>query len=204
MKLSRNGSTPLERTLHYLWRSGKSNRFALGLKPSLNILAGFTLVELMIAIAVIAIIAAVGIFTVNQQLPTYRLRSDARTIASTLMMARMKATSSGLQHAIEFDLDSSPQMYRLQHGNANTGSTIWTDETYYRRLSTGVNIASVKDDIATHTSGTARIIYNPNGSSGTGDIRLVLGTITTDGYQILLTPTTGRIRSEKVQNDEWE
>lgn len=162
-----------------------------------NILTGFTLVELMIVVAVVAILASVGGIALNSQMPKYRLRGDAKTIASSLMVARMKATSTGLQYAIEFDLDAGPpQQYVLQQGNASTGSTSWTNQSqsYTRQLSTGINIAQVQDDTGTHTSGTARIKFNPNGSSETGDIRLGNAT---NGYQIILTKTTGRIRTIK-------
>jgi len=48
--------TPLEREPHHLWRSKKSNKFRLSLNLSKNFLTGFTLVELMIAVAISGII----------------------------------------------------------------------------------------------------------------------------------------------------
>jgi len=162
-----------------------------------NIQKGFTLAELIITCAIIAIVAAVGGLTVNQQLPHYRLRGDSGTIASSLMLARMKATSSGLQHAIEFDLDA--RRYILQRGNASSGSTIWTDQPYNRKLSFGVNIERVVNNGATSYSGTVRIVFNPIGSydsTSAGQIRLRLGEIN-DGYRILLSRTTGRIQTIK-------
>jgi prepilin-type N-terminal cleavage/methylation domain-containing protein len=152
---------------------------------------GFTLVELMVTIAVIAVIATVGGVSFTQQLPHYRRKGDARTIHSSLVMARMKATSTGLQHALEFNLDTTPQEYVLQQGNATTGSTTWSNRPYRRELSPNTSIAQVIDDDMTHTTGIARIILNPTGSSGTGQV--FVGTAD-DGYRVILTPATGRVQ----------
>ncbi len=139
----------------------------------------------MIVVAIVGILAAVGGIALNSQMPKYRLKGDARSVASSLMLARMKATASGDQYAIEFDLTAAPQTYRLRLvGGAY--------ESYTRELSIGVNIQKVN---AT-TSGIAQIIYYPNGSSSVGDVRLRLGNLI-DGYQILLTPTTGRVQTIK-------
>ena len=160
------------------------------MKSSTNRQAGFTLMELMVAVAVIGILATVGGVTLTNQLPHYRLKGDAGTIQRSFMTARTQATSSGLQFAIEFDLDATPQEYILQRGNGNSGSTAWTALAYRKELSTGVTIAEVNDGSA-KTTGKVRIIFNPNGSSGTGDVRLGSAT---QGYRVWLTPTTGRVQ----------
>lgn len=152
--------------------------------------AGFTLVELMVAIAVIAILATVGGISLNKQLPHYRRKGDARTIHSSLVMTRMKATSSGLQHALLFNLDAVPQEYVLQSGNASSGSTGWAKQAYKKELSPNTKITQVIDDDGTHTTGIARIIFNPTGSAGTGQV--FIGTAS-DGYRVILTPTTGKV-----------
>lgn len=174
---------------HRLLRWSKSNRYK----------AGFTLIELMVVLLIISIIAGVGGLALNNQMPKYKLRGDTRTIVSTLMLARMKATQSGVQYAVRFDLDD-PQGYNLQRGNLSSGtpSDGWANESYHRNMSTGVSMASVQDDDGTTSAGggAARIIYNPNGSSGVGQILLGNGSLQ---YTISLTRATGRVVSEKVE-----
>src|SRR4030042_1321533 len=48
---------------------------------------GFTLTELMVAIAVIGILATVGGVSLTRELPHYRLKGDAGTIHRSLMTA---------------------------------------------------------------------------------------------------------------------
>jgi len=168
----------------------------LGWSKSSGYKAGFTLVELMIVCGVIAIVAGVGGLALNSQMPKYKLSGDARTLASNLMLARMKATSNSVQYAIQFDLDA-PQGYNLQRGNASNGTPLdgWTNESYRREMSSGVNIVSVEDDATTHSTGSAaRIVYNTNGSASTGEVVLKSGA---GQYRITLTPTTGRVKTTK-------
>jgi len=152
---------------------------------------GFTLIELMVVIGVIGILATIGAISLNKELPHYRLKGDAGTLQRSIMTARTQATSSGRQFAIQFNLDANPQAYVLQEGNANSGSTSWTTKAYRKELSLSVSIDRVVDDGGAKTSGTARIIFNPNGSSGTGQV--FLGSAT-HGYRVFLTPTTGRVQ----------
>lgn len=171
---------------HSLLRWSKNNRYKVG----------FTLVELMVVLFVISIVAGVGGLALNNQMPKYKLSGDTRTIVSTLMLARMKATQSGVQYAVRFNLNN-PQGYDLQRGNLSANSNSWANESFHRDLSSGVSIASVQDDSGTtfDGGGTARIIYNPNGSSGVGIVLLGNGNLQ---YTISLTRATGRVESKKV------
>ena len=64
---------------------------------------GFTLVELMIVVAILAIIAAIGSTGLLRSLPTMRLKSTARDIFSVMMQAKAEAVRRGENVTILFD-----------------------------------------------------------------------------------------------------
>lgn len=66
--------------------------------------AGFSLVELMIAVAIIAILAAIAVPSYFQGLPRKRLRDAARDLMSQLQLARLNAVSTNRQWAVQFDI----------------------------------------------------------------------------------------------------
>ena len=64
---------------------------------------GFTLVELMIGIAIIAILAATAIPAIKAWIPNYRLKAAGRNLFSTLQKVRLLAVKKNSTHAVLFD-----------------------------------------------------------------------------------------------------
>lgn len=68
--------------------------------------AGFTLMELMTAISLIAILAAIGMPAFTRILPGLRLTDAARQVATELQHVRMKAIAKGIAQQISFSTSS--------------------------------------------------------------------------------------------------
>jgi type IV fimbrial biogenesis protein FimT len=66
--------------------------------------SGFTLMELMVTIAVIAILASLAVPNIIGWLPNYRLRSGAEDIQSTLQLARITAIKRNATATVSFDI----------------------------------------------------------------------------------------------------
>jgi prepilin-type N-terminal cleavage/methylation domain-containing protein len=64
---------------------------------------GFTLMELMVAIAIIAIAASIAIPNIVGWLPTHRLASASRAILSVLQQARLRAVKENTFVTVQFD-----------------------------------------------------------------------------------------------------
>ena len=65
--------------------------------------AGFTMVELMIVIAVIAILTAIAVPNIISWLPNYRLKSAARDVVSNFRKAKITAIKMNRNCAITFN-----------------------------------------------------------------------------------------------------
>lgn len=68
---------------------------------------GFTLIELMVSLAILSILVGMAAFTYVSQLTAIHLRNDAREVDQALQLAKMRALATGKDHGVVFDLDST-------------------------------------------------------------------------------------------------
>ncbi|MCD6224880.1 MAG: GspH/FimT family pseudopilin [Deltaproteobacteria bacterium] len=74
------------------------------MRKNLQKSSGFTLIELMIAIAIIAILTSIAVPATINYLPEYRLKSAARDLYSNLQSTKLSAVKSNTDWAVVFDL----------------------------------------------------------------------------------------------------
>lgn len=68
--------------------------------------AGFTLIEIMAVMAIIAVMMLAVIPALDGMLPSYRLSSDARKVAATAELAQGEAVSQRKPMTLAYDLDN--------------------------------------------------------------------------------------------------
>jgi type IV fimbrial biogenesis protein FimT len=114
--------------------------------------AGFTLVELMVTVAVIAIVSSVTAVNVVRQLPRYRLTNAASQLAWTFRGLRMRAISQ--HHAVTVTFTN------------NHVYTVWTDRND-NGISDSDEVQTVDINVAypgVHFASTANPTFNPTGT----------------------------------------
>ena len=84
---------------------------------------GFTMIEVMIVVAVFSVMAAIAIPGFSTWLPNYRLKSAARDLYSNMQLAKMGAVRNNGNWAIVFSAGSNS--YRVCSDDGGDGD--WTD-----------------------------------------------------------------------------
>lgn len=145
---------------------------------------GVTLIELVVALVIIAITAGLLLPNIGAWLSNYRLSSAARDIVSTMRTAQMKAVSNNISYRVNLDdaeigANAYVLQYQTSHGN-------WAGDEALQSLPTGISISA-------NTFPGKHAEFNPNSTSSSGGVTLTSakGTRT-----ITLTPATGRVRIE--------
>ena len=153
--------------------------------PNLMNERGFTLIELVVVMVIIATGALLLVPNIGAWLPNYRLKSAARDIVSTMRTAQVKAVSNNIQYRVNLnDVEiEAPGCYILQ---CNSGG-VWVNDGAPQTLPTGITMNT--DQLP-----AGRVIFNPNSTSSTGSVTLQnrRGML----RKITITPATGRIRIE--------
>jgi len=131
---------------------------------------GFTLVELLITVAVMMILGAMAILYTPNMLASYRVRGAARLIYSDMQMARLKAIKEGKVMCIIFN--GSPfTSYTVVEAGANgicdSGDVV--DTTGEKNVAIASEYSGVN---MTHNFSANTLNFNPNGTAEGGTATL--------------------------------
>jgi type II secretion system protein H len=122
---------------------------------------GFTLVELLVVLAMIGIMSGLAVPSVKEWFTDYRVRKASRQVVTDLQYAKMRAVSEGVQFKVSFN--NSARSYTLQRGNASAGSSTWVQVDATRQLAAegtpyyaqGVSLTASNSDVTFSPVGTA-------------------------------------------------
>ena len=138
--------------------------------------SGFTLLDLITALALFGILTAIAVPNWASQLPTYRLNGAARQVQSELHGIKSQAIAGNADFRIVFLSSNSYKIERKEGAEYKpTGEQ--------RRLPDGITFAG----------GTADPIrFSPRGTADSRTLKLCNGKH--EGKEIILSGSTGRVR----------
>jgi type IV fimbrial biogenesis protein FimT len=152
---------------------------------------GFSLIELLIVLAILGIGSALAFPNVTRWFEDYRLKTTARQLVSDLQFSRMKAVGEKVQYRICFE--AANRRYRVDQGNSASGSNAWAQVGILRSLADvnspyhadGVNM---NDTFAGHC-----VIFSPTGSASPSGLASFS---TANLVRNVAVTLTGRVRVE--------
>jgi prepilin-type N-terminal cleavage/methylation domain-containing protein len=127
--------------------------------------SGFSLIELMIAMAILAVISTIAVFSWNRYVTNTNLRTAARELEADFFLIKERAVSERVQYRITLNVGANS--YTIEQGTA-TGSPFSVMQTKSpATFSSGISLLDTN-------FGSGQITFQPRGTlaTGTGNVRL--------------------------------
>ena len=169
---------------------------------------GFTLIETLIVVAIIAIVSAIAIPTFTLWFPNYRLKSAAQDLYSNLQLAKMEAVKGNTSMRVVFDVPN--KKYTKADGTEVLLDEAYSESVWYgngNATKDADNTGSFGGDAVTYSGPDDEVIFNARGmtnntgNSGTGFVYLTnkKGTAYAVGSR-----TSGVILLKKWDGTDWK
>ena len=152
---------------------------------------GFTLLELMIVVLVIALVLAVSYPSLSRGSSAIRLRSTGRDVLNTLRYAREKAVTEQIGMKVALDREKQVLMLTNDLGEGSRSYKM-PDDVKIHRVALGGNEI---------LEGPVSIRFLPNGSSDR--IEVLLKSDSGSFLRIISDPITGGARIEKGAGENF-
>jgi prepilin-type N-terminal cleavage/methylation domain-containing protein len=168
---------------------------------------GFTIIEVMIILSIIAIVASIATPNIKHLVHSYKLRMASTDLISYMNMAKIRATKQNDTWTINFapfGFSGYEVFYTDENGkhvvakvNFNTCNS---KSNYTKCYNNDINFNSPS---LSETCDTTEFQFNPNGLTNIGCM-LISNKEHTGYYRVGLLAASGIIRTQKWNGTSWE
>ncbi|MDW7711408.1 MAG: GspH/FimT family pseudopilin [Deferrisomatales bacterium] len=170
---------------------------------------GLTLVELVVALALVGVLAAVGTPYLLANLPALRVNAAVRHVIGDLRLARSLAVERGVDCLLVFDVPAVKYTVILDTDDVpgvSDGDEVLKEVDLGRRYrGVAFGSATAADPI---TFGGDQALFKPRGTSNGGSVHLRPGQdagVRQDRERrVTVLSTTGRVRAFRRSGSQWE